>query len=143
MNRIRLLQLMLAAAVVPSLAIAHEGHDDRLQFGVSHIVAGQTSRLAVVNVTPFNPGDPVRPCNATLSFIDSAGQVATNTDGEPAISHITLAAGASTTFEFPAPADAIGASNRIALRPVLHKDTERCALLASADVFDAAPAPSL
>jgi hypothetical protein len=134
MNRIFLMPLILAA-MIPSLATAHD-RDAPLPFGLGYIVAGQTARLAVVNVTRFIPGEPILPCRATLSFVNGSGQVATNTDGLPATERVTLAAGASTTFEFPAPADATGAANRVALRPVLQKDSERCALLASAEVFD-------
>jgi hypothetical protein len=123
--------------MIPSMATAHD-RDAPLPFGVRYIVAGQTARLAVVNVTRFIPNEPVLPCRATLSFVNGSGQVATNTDGLPATERVTLAAGASTTFEFPAPASATGAANRVALRPVLQKDSERCALLASAEVFDGA-----
>ncbi|WP_147439635.1 hypothetical protein [Paraburkholderia sp. BL17N1] len=100
-------------------------------FAPTGLIAGQTMRVTVVNNTPtVIPGTP---CTATLGFADDQGRpIPVN---GAASSAVTLAPGALTFIDLPAPTTAVGAQNRAMIRPVVTSSSVRCQLHASADVF--------
>jgi hypothetical protein len=137
--RTLLLGLLLAAACLPTVATATvDLNADNESFGLLGIVAGQTARISVVNTSAANS----LPCQVELRFVGASGATLLNADGFPQQSQVTLAPGASTSFDLRAPASAVDAANRVAVRPVLRRipplnpRTPRCALLASAELFD-------
>ncbi|KHK59676.1 hypothetical protein PI86_07610 [Burkholderia sp. A9] len=115
---------------------------DAALFGMSGMVAGETARLSVTNISaPVTP--PSGPCAAQPSFNDAAGNTVFNADGLPVISLVTVAPGASASLMLPAPSSATGLANRFAYRAVVRQVTTQTTsrrgwfLAASHDVFNA------
>jgi hypothetical protein len=110
------------------------------RFGLFGIAAGQTARLNVVNLA--TRAVPAHPCRVELSFVGQDGQTFVNAFGQPAVSQLVLAPGASAFLDLPAPGSAVGATDRLVLRPVLRRITPvdpiapQCRLVSSTELFN-------
>lgn len=84
---------------------------------------------------------PLRTERLELGFVDANGQTVVNA-GQPLLSEVTLAPGASAALDLPAPLTAIDAASHVAVRPVLRRIyppgpiLPLGALLTSTELFD-------
>ena len=100
-------------------------------FAATGLIAGQTMRVSVVNNTAtVIPGTP---CIATLGFADDQGRPIP-VNGAASIP-VSLAPGAMTFLDLPAPTTAVGVQNRAMIRPVVTSSSVRCQMHASVDIF--------
>jgi hypothetical protein len=132
--------VLLALSVVFGQAQAADNDDSPFPFPLTGIVAGQTMRISVINVTPASLQKA--PCVATMSFVDDKGSVIP-VNGAPTTA-VSLASGASTFVDLPAPDTASGGvQNRAAVRPVVLRGSSLCLFRASATVFNRGSGQSL
>ena len=114
-----------AVALAPIPAFADL---EAVVFGMSGVVAGETTRVSVTNIAA-PATSPTRPCCAELRFVDAAGNTVLNADSQPYVSQVTLAPGASASLTLPAPGFATGLANRFSYRPVIRQLTTASARL--------------
>ncbi|WP_321917074.1 hypothetical protein [Paraburkholderia sp. J11-2] len=138
-NRIPFFTILLFCALsipLPGLANGNSSSVVTVEspFALTGLVAGQTLRLGVVNLTA-KQSSPTS-CVATLGFVDGQGQVLP-VNGVPTTS-VSLASGASTFLDFQAPANATGFGGRFPIRPVVTSNSAACVLSASTEIFDSA-----
>jgi hypothetical protein len=132
--------LLAAACAVPvSMAFAGNNNDNdevlsRFSFGSQAVLAGQSARLNVVNVTRPMSGHAA-PCKVELRFVGDDGKTLLDSDSVPVVQKVTLAPGSSTSLVLQAPPGS-GATHRVAARPVVRKFTSSCRLLPSAELLN-------
>jgi hypothetical protein len=89
-------------------------------FGMTGITRTQTARISVANLTsPPDPEIPPDPCRVVMAFVDAAGNVLRNSDGQPVRREVMLEAGRAAFLQINGSEFISSDGVRINLRPIV------------------------